>query len=61
MEKLLNKLELIKIRQNDLMEVMAKEKCQDIHSVLRLKDLAESIIELEIRKKVLMDAIAAII
>ena len=61
MEKLLNKLELIKIRQNDLMEVMAKEKCLDIHSVLRSKDLAESIIELEIRKKVLIDAIAGII
>jgi len=61
MEKLLDKLEKLKIRQNKLMKLMSKEKCQDIHSVLRSKDLAESIIELEIRKEVLMDAIAAII
>jgi hypothetical protein len=61
MEKLLRKLEKLKNRQSELMKLMAKEKYQDIASVLRSKDLAESIIELEIRKEVLVDAMATMI
>ena len=36
---------------------MSKEKCKDIHSVLRSKVLAEGILELEIRMEVLQDVI----
>lgn len=61
MEKLLEKMETLNKKQKSLMEKMAIETCNDIHSVLRSKQLAESVIELEIKKEVLTEAILQII
>ncbi len=40
------------------MSEMSKEKCDDIHSVLRSKQLAENIIELEVKKQLLIELIS---
>lgn len=60
MEKLLIKFQNLKNKQNELMILMSKEKCKDIHSVLRSKAFAEDIIELEVKMEVLKDAVVAI-
>jgi len=56
---MLEKLEKISSKQKGLMFEMNKEKCDDIHSVLRSKQLAENIIELEVKKLLLIELIAA--
>jgi hypothetical protein len=43
-----------------MMDLMSKEKCKDINSVLRSKQYAESIIELEIKIQILLDAVVAV-
>ena len=43
--------------QKVLMKKMASEECTDIHSVLRAKGYAHSILELEIQIKTLFDTI----
>jgi len=60
MEKLIAQVQKLKNKQNELMTQMSKEKCKDIHSVLRSKALAESIIELEVKLEVLKDAIVSV-
>ena len=55
---LMNKLSEINKHQNDLMKKMSKEKCDDIFSVLRSKDYANSIIELEVKKELLIDLLS---
>ena len=60
MEKLLIKLQKLKNKQSELMILISKEKCEDIRSVLRVKSLCESIIELEIKMEVLKDSIVEI-
>jgi seryl-tRNA synthetase len=60
MEKLITQVQKLKNKQNELMTQMSKEKCKDIHSVLRSKALAESIIELEVKLEVLKDAIVSV-
>jgi hypothetical protein len=60
MERLIEKLQLLKEKQKELMNVMSKEKCRDINSVLRAKGYAEGIIELEVKIQTLMDAVAII-
>jgi hypothetical protein len=60
MEKLIIQVQKIKNKQSELMTQMSKEKCKDIHSVLRSKALAESIIELEVKLEVLKDAIVSV-
>jgi hypothetical protein len=57
MESLLLEFQIFKSKQKELMTQMSKEKCKDIHSVLRSKVLAEGILELEIRMEVLQDVI----
>ena len=57
MEKLLNKFQSLKDKQNELMILMSKEDCKDIHSVLRAKSYADGIIELEIKIEILKDII----
>jgi hypothetical protein len=60
MEKLLIKFEGFDKKQKELMKEMSKEKCDDIHSVLRSKTLADAIIELEVKKEILKDAVVTI-
>jgi hypothetical protein len=60
MEKLITQVQKLKNKQDELMTQMSKEKCKDIHSVLRSKALAESIIELEVKLEVLRDAIVSV-
>jgi len=60
MEKLLIKLQKLRNKQSELMTLMSKEKCKDIHSVLRAKGFSKSIIELEVKMEVLKDAIVEI-
>jgi hypothetical protein len=60
MEKLITQVQKLKNKQDELMTQMSKEKCKDIHSVLRSKALAESIIELEVKLEVLKDAIVSV-
>jgi hypothetical protein len=60
MEKLIIQVQKLKSKQDELMTQMSKEKCKDIHSVLRSKALAESIIELEVKLEVLKDAIVSV-
>jgi hypothetical protein len=60
MEKLITQVQKLKNKQGELMTQMSKEKCKDIHSVLRSKALAESIIELEVKLEVLRDAIVSV-
>ncbi len=55
---MLEKLEKINNKQKVLMTEMSKEKCDDIHSVLRMKQLAENIIELEVKKQLLIELIS---
>ncbi len=57
MEKLLIRFENFNKKQKKLMKEMSKEKCNDIHSVFRSKTLANAIIELELKKEVLKEAI----
>lgn len=56
---MLEKLEKINNEQKALMIKMSTEKCDDIHSVLRSKSLAESIIELEVKKRLLIELISS--
>lgn len=49
MKNLLERLQDIKTRQSEAMTKMAKENCNDIYSVLRAKDLAVYIIELQVK------------
>ena len=58
---MLDELQKVYTKQNALMLSMSKESCDDIHSVLRSKQLAESIIELEIKKQLLIDLIAKLV
>jgi hypothetical protein len=58
---MLDELQKVCTKQNALMLSMCKESCDDIHSVLRSKQLAESIIELEIKKQLLIDLIAKLV
>ena len=58
---MLDELQKVCTKQNALMISMSKESCDDIHSVLRSKQLAESIIELEIKKQLLIDLIAKLV
>jgi len=60
MKEILIKAETIKNKQNELMSLMAKEKCDDIHSVFRSKAFAESIIELEVELNLIRDIISKI-
>ena len=55
---MLEELQNICKKQKTLMSVMGKESCDDIHSILRSKQLAENIIELEVKKQLLIDLIA---
>lgn len=55
---MLEKLEKINNKQKALMFEMSKEKCDDIHSVLRSKQFAENIIELEVKKELLIELIS---
>lgn len=55
---MLEKLETINNKQKSLMYEMAKEKCDDIHSVLRSKQYADNIIELEVKKQLLIELIS---
>lgn len=57
MDKVVRILRTFQSTQTDLMKQMSEEKCDDIHSVLRAKDLASSIIELQIRIELLKDLI----
>jgi len=60
MKRLIEKIQLLKEKQKELMNLMSKEKCQDINSVLISKGYAEGIIELEVKMQTLMDAVAII-
>ena len=51
---LMNKLSETNKHQNALMKKISKEKCDDVHSILRIKDYANSIIELEVKKELLI-------
>lgn len=55
---MLEELQKVCTKQNTLMLEMGKESYDDIHSVLRSKQLAESIIELEVKKQLLIKLIA---
>jgi hypothetical protein len=55
---MIEELQKVCTRQNALMLEMGKESCDDIHSVLRSKQLAESAIELEVKKQLLINLIA---
>ena len=55
---LMNKLKEVNKHQNTLMKKMSKEKCDSIFSVLRSKDYANSIIELEVKKELLIDLLS---
>jgi hypothetical protein len=55
---MLDELQKVCTKQNALMLIMGKESCGDIHSILRSKQLAENIIELEVKKQLLIDLIA---
>jgi hypothetical protein len=57
MKELLLKLEKIQTRQTKLMSEMAKEECDDMHSVLRARDISSAILELEIKIKTLKEII----
>lgn len=57
MKKLLHQLNEINKKQKELMTEMSKEKCDDIHSVLRAKNFAENIIHLELQINLLKDTI----
>ena len=57
MEKITEQLNIINRKQKSLMNEMSKEKLDDIHSVLRSKNLADSIIELEVSKNTLIELI----
>lgn len=57
MDKLLIKLQNLVTKQKVAMTKMSKEKCDDIHSVLRSKDLAMYIIELETKIDTLREVI----
>lgn len=57
---LMNKLNDVGKHQNALMKRMSKERCDDIHSVLRSKDYANSIIELEAKKELLIDLLSKV-
>jgi hypothetical protein len=59
MEKLLKLLQENHLKQKELMKKMSKEDCNDIHSVLRSKQLAESIIELEVKRELLVKLITS--
>jgi tRNA(Ile)-lysidine synthase TilS/MesJ len=58
MEKLIEKLKTLQDRQKELMSMMSEEKYDNFISVLRAKGYADSIIELEAKIEVLMDAIS---
>jgi hypothetical protein len=58
MEKLITKLKTLQDRQKELMSMMSEEKYDNFISVLRAKGYADSIIELEAKIEVLMDAIS---
>jgi hypothetical protein len=60
MKKLVSKIQSLKEKQKSMMDLMSKEKCKDINSVLRSKQYAESIIELEIKIQILLDAVVAV-
>ena len=51
---MLDKLQQVNVKQKELMLTMSKEKCDDIHSVLRSKQLAENILQLEVQKDLLI-------
>ena len=51
MDKLEIALEQIQSHQRELMELMGREKCDEIPSVLRANSLAKLIIELEVEIK----------
>ena len=55
---MLEELQKVCEKQNTLMLEMSKESYDDIHSVLRSKQLAESVIELEVKKQLLIKLIA---
>ena len=55
---LMSKLSEVNKHQNALMKKMSKEKCDNIFSVLRSKDYANIIIELEIKKELLIDLLS---
>ena len=55
---MLEELQKIIHTQKELMLEMAAEPCDDIHSVLRSKQLADSVIELEIKKGLLISLIS---
>lgn len=56
--QLLKKLKNINKSQTDLMKIMGKEKCDDIHSVLRSKEHADAIVKLEVKKQLLIDLLS---
>lgn len=58
--ELLLKLQSLSTLQNEQMKAISKERCDDIHSIRRIKGLAESILELEVRIDTLKDAIVTI-
>lgn len=59
MEILLEKLKTIKDRQDELRKLLNKERNLSIYSVAKSKAFTESIIELEMKKKFLIDIIAS--
>lgn len=60
MKKLLLKLQSLNTLQKEQMIAISKERCDDIHSIRRIKGLAESILELEVRIDTLKDVIVKI-
>lgn len=61
MDTLLFKLQDLIALQQTKMLTMSNERCDDIHSVLRAKDLANHIIEMEVQIKTLKDAITTLL
>lgn len=57
-DNMLSELDKVNNKQIVLMYEMKDETCDDIHSIIRIKQFAESIIELEIKKQLLIDLIS---
>ena len=54
---MIDELEKLNKKQKDLMKQMGKEKCDDIDSVLIARNLADGIIELEIKMNLLITSV----
>jgi hypothetical protein len=58
MEQIKKRLIKLVERQKNIMASMSQEKCDDIHSVLRAKNFAEAIIEMEAKKQLLIEILS---